>query len=64
MSQRKQTSKDAVAESAARLFTEERLSYSQIAKRLNLPKKTVKAKVWAGLRQTPQMVHQERKVQS
>lgn len=55
----KNTRRDALSESAARLFTVDRMSYSKIAAQLGLTKKQAKAKVWAGLATTPQLVRKE-----
>lgn len=55
----KHTRNDALAESAARLFTIDRMSYSKIAAQLGLTKKQAKAKVWAGLSTTPQLARRE-----
>lgn len=61
MSQRKEVKRDALAESAARLFSEQQMSYGQIGKQLGLTKKQAKSKVWAGLNTTPQLARQEQK---
>lgn len=62
MSTKKSTKRDALAESAARLF-KEGMSYGKIAAQLGLPNKNAaKSKVWAGLDSTPQVAKQEMKV--
>lgn len=61
MAKRREARNSAETETAARLFTQERMSYGQIAKQLGITKDQAKSKVKAGLRVTPQMAHQERK---
>ncbi len=57
---RRQAKMDAICESAARLF-KDGYSYREIAKRLDLTKDQVKAKVKVGLQAPPQLVRQEKK---